>query len=315
MEVSIIIVNWNSKGYVRKCLTSVFKHIARIRFEVIVVDGASFDGCDQMLATEFPSVIFIQSATNIGFARANNLGARHATGRVLLFLNPDTELIEDSIQILLQRLDSLPRAGAVGCRLLNRDLTLQTSCVQSFPTVLNQMLDSEYLRERFPDSALWGIAPLHRNSSEPSEVEVISGACILMHRDCFERVGGFTESYFMYGEDLDLCFKLRRSGRSVFYVPETRVVHFGGASTTQAPSNFSNVMMRGSVFHFMRLNRGPLSALAYRVSMMSTALARLLLMGPMMLLGRRVVRHGTSSWRKWAAILRWSLGATRTDSH
>ena len=308
MDVSIIIVNWNSQAYVRQCLLSIFRNSSGFSFEIIVVDGASFDGCGEMLAREFPSVVFVQSETNVGFARANNLGVRHATGQYLLFLNPDTELLENSVKILLARLKSIPDAGAVGCQLLNRNRTIQTSCVQSFPTVLNQMLDSEYLRERFPESDLWGMSVLHVNWPRHTEVEVVSGACILARRDCFERVGGFTESYFMYGEDLDLCFKLRRSGARVYYVPETRVVHFGGGSTTKAASDFSTVMTRESVFRFMRLNRGLGSALIYRVSMMVTALLRLAVMGPMMLLGNRVVRHGAGSWRKWFAILRWSLG-------
>jgi GT2 family glycosyltransferase len=306
MDVSVIIVNWNSQAYVRQCLTSLFTHCRSQKLEVLVVDGASFDGCDEMLAREFPSVRFVQSPVNVGFARANNLGARHAIGRHLLLLNPDTEFIEDSLSSLVARLESLPGAVAVGCRLLNRDRTLQKSCVQSFPTVLNQMLDSEFLRRRFPRSRLWGMAALER--TEPTEVEVLSGACILVRRECFERIGGFTERYFMYGEDLDLCFKLRKAGGRVYHVPDTSLVHFGGGSTAQAASNFSTVMMRDSVYKFIRFNRSLPSALAYRFSMTVTALVRLALMAPLMLFGRRIVRHGSGSWRKWGAILRWSVG-------
>ena len=308
MNLSIIIVNWNSKDYVRQCLTSLFRHCPDGDWEVIVVDGASFDGCDEMLACEFPAVTFLQSHENIGFARANNFAVRHATGRYLLFLNPDTEFIEDSVRVLLYQLAALPDAGAVGCRLLNGDRTLQTSCVQSFPTILNQALDSDFLRLRFPRSPLWGMAALHAGRREPTEVEALSGACILAKRESFERIGGFTESYFMYGEDLDLCFKLRRAGLKVFHVPETSLVHFGGASTSRAASNFSTVMTRQSVYRFMRLNRGIVAALGYRFSTMLSALARLLLIGPMMIFGDRVVRHGSNSLRKWFAILSWSLG-------
>jgi N-acetylglucosaminyl-diphospho-decaprenol L-rhamnosyltransferase len=307
-DLSVIIVNWNSKDYVRQCLTSLFSRCRGVSVETIVVDNGSFDGCDQMLAGQFPTVVFVQSGENLGFARANNLGVRHASSRYLLFLNPDTEFIENSPGILLERLKSLPDAGAAGCRLLNDDLSLQTSCVQSFPTVLNQILAADFLRQRFPHANLWGMAALHSPRQKPTEVEAISGACILVKRENFERVGGFTESYFMYGEDLDLCFKLRRSGGKVFYVPETSLIHVGGGSTGRAASNFSTVMMRKSVYRFMRLNRGILPALAYRFAMMSAALARLLLIGPMMLFGNRVVRHGSGSLRKWFLILCWSLG-------
>jgi GT2 family glycosyltransferase len=149
---------------------------------------------------------------------------------------------------------------------------------------------------------------LHVSWPRRTQVEVISGACILARRDCFERVGGFTESYFMYGEDLDLCFKLCRSGAPAYHVPETRIVHHRAGSMEKATSDFSTIMIRESVLRFMRFNRGLIPALIYRMSMLVTALVRLAVMGPMMLLGNRVVRHGAGSWRKWFTILCWSLG-------
>jgi GT2 family glycosyltransferase len=309
VEISVVIVNWNSKNYVRQCLASLFQHCAGIPLEVIVVDGASFDGCDDMLAREFPQVRYIQSRENVGFARANNLGACQARGRCLLFLNPDTELIENSLAVLIRCLESLPAAGAAGCKLLNADRSVQTSCVQPFPTVLNQVLDSEFLRSCFPTWRLWGMLPLHQSRSEPVEVEVISGACILVRRDLFEKVGGFTERYFMYGEDLDLCFKILRAGFRVYYVPETTIVHYGGGCTQKGTSNFSNVMMRESVYRFLHFNRGLLSAAAYRAAMSVSALIRVVLILPLMLLpGHRVVQHGSGSLHKWLSIFRWSLG-------
>lgn len=311
LAVSVLIVNWNSKDYVRQCLTSLFQHCSSVPAEVIVVDGASYDGCAEMLAAEFPSVIYVQCSENVGFARANNLGARTARGSHLLLLNPDTLFSEDSIGIMLQKLETLPNAGAVGCRLLNADRSLQTSCVQAFPTILNQILVSEYLACRFPNWRLWGVAPLYARPPKPAVVEVISGACILVRRSAFANVGGFTESYFMYSEDLDLCFKLRRAGHLVYYVPDTSLVHFGGGSTRQAATNFSTVMMHESVGKFMRLNRGASSALLYRTAMTLTAITRLLLIGPLLLFGHKLVRHGTSSWFKWFAILTWSLGSKR----
>lgn len=307
-EISLILVNWNSKDYLRGCLQSICRHAPAIALEIIVVDGGSFDGCDQMLAREFPAVIFVQSPDNVGFARANNLGATRATGRYLLLLNPDTEFIDDSLERLSQQCRGLTDAGAIGCRLLNRDRTLQTSCVQSFPTAINQALDSELLRKLFPRSTLWGMRPFYSEGKQPVRAEAISGACILVRREFFQEVGGFTESYFMYGEDLDLCFKLTEAGHQSYYVPDAQVVHYGGGSSTQASSNFSTVMMRVSVHHFIRLHRGPVSALVYRLSISVSALVRLVLICPMLLFGSRIVSHGASSLRKWWAIVRWSLG-------
>jgi GT2 family glycosyltransferase len=309
MELSIIIVNWHSAEFVRQCLRSIQAHAPSPQPEIIVVDGGSYDGCGEMMAREFPEATFIQSTKNLGFARANNLGAKQAHGRVLWFLNPDTELLEDSISILQSRLRSLPEAGAVGCRLLNSDRTLQTSCIQSFPTVLNQVLDSDFLRARFPRSSMWGMAALYSDRPGPEVVEVVSGACIMVRRSLFEEIGGFTQDYFMYGEDLDLCFKIRQAGCRVYFVPETSVVHHGGGSTQKAASNFSHVMTQESVYRFFCRNRGRASGTAYRLAMAVTAVPRLLACLPLLLIsGNRIVRHGTGSLRKWLSILRWSLG-------
>jgi GT2 family glycosyltransferase len=299
MELSVIIVNWNSLAYVRQCLNSLQAHCGLEDTEIIVVDGGSFDGCDRMLAAEFPQVVFVQSPDNVGFARANNLGVQHARGRHLLFLNPDTLLLADSLAVFRRRLRQLPHAAAVGGRLLNGDRTVQTSCIQSFPTLLNQALDAQWLRERFPRSRLWGTAALASGSNDPAEVEAISGACLAVTREAFIRAGGFTTSYFMYGEDIDLCWKLRRAGGRVYYLPETSVVHFGGGSSQHTPSDRSVLLMRAAVQHFLQLHRGAATAAAYRLAMGAVAVIRLGLLA--------FARRGEAA-RKWSVILRWSLG-------
>lgn len=308
-ELSIIIVNWNSKDFVRQCLASLKTNCRDISVETIVVDSGSFDGCGEMLAREFTSTVFIQSNKNIGFARANNLGAGQAAGRCLLFLNPDTEFFQDSIPVLLAQLQALPQAGLVGCRLLNSDRSLQTSCVQAFPTVCNQVLNSEFLRRRFPNLKMWGMAALFAQPARPAEVEVISGACILIRRDIFDAVGGFTEQYFMYGEDADLCFKISRAGHRVYYVPQTSIIHHSGSSSRQAQNNFANVMMRESLYRFFKLNHGWTTAAAYRVAMSALSIVRLPLILALLPVSRgHLVRHGSGSLRKWFSILRWALG-------
>jgi GT2 family glycosyltransferase len=306
--VSVVIVNWNSKDYLRKCLESLRRHPSSLKVEIVVVDGASFDGCAEMLAQEFPEIVFIQSPDNVGFARANNLGAKHATGRCLLLLNPDTEFVEDAISPLYRDLQDNERAGAIGCRLLNSDHSVQTSCVQAFPTVLNQLLDAEWLRRRLPRSRLWGMRPLYDGLSGPVEAEALSGACILIRRECFEEMGGFTESYFMYGEDMDLCYKLAQGGWKILHDSRVTLIHHGGGSSRQAASDFSTMMTRESVHHFLRLHHGPLSAAGFRISTFFAALARLACLAPLTIFGNRFVQRRKDSLRKWRAILLWSLG-------
>jgi len=310
MDLSIIIVNWNSKDYLQKCLASILAWTSGIKYEIVVIDSASFDGCEEMLRQQFPQVRFIQREKNNGFAKANNAAFRESSGRYILFLNPDTELVSPTINIMFDYLQKLPNVGAIGCRLLNADKTVQTSCIQAFPTILNQFLDSELLRTLWPKSSLWGNAHLFDVQIKPGEVEAISGACILVKRTIFEQVGYFSEDYFMYAEDLDLCYKIKQAGYKNYYIPNATVVHFGGGSTQKKPSVFSAVMMRESIWRFMRKKRGKIFGLTYRVSTLMSAVGRLALL--VVFFPLYLIRMDAKSWNetfnKWRAILTWSLG-------
>jgi GT2 family glycosyltransferase len=274
--------------------------------EIVVVDCGSYDGCAEMLALEFPQVRFIQSKENIGFGRANNLGASLATGTFLLLLNPDTEMCEDSLTPLVRRFRSLADAGALNCRLLNSDGSMQMTSVQSFPTVLNQLLSANILRRMFPRLRLWGMKPLFETSGEPVEAEALSGACILISRKCFEAIGGFSPIFFMYGEDLDLCYRIRSAGWRCYHVPETSIVHHGGGSSQSAASAFSVFMMRESVYKFIYRHRGPISAYAYRTVSLVGAALRMCLVGPLLLFGERLRKRGLNTWSKSWIIIKWS---------
>ena len=167
IDLSIIIVNWNSSDYVRACLRSIYNETRGLDFEIIVVDNASFDGCESILKEEFPGVIFIQSKENIGFGKANNLGFQHSSGRNLLFLNPDTEIVGHALNTMVRHLDALPAAGAAGCQLLNADRSIQTSCIQVFPTIINQLLDIDYLKIKFPNIKFFGMTLKYRIRFQP----------------------------------------------------------------------------------------------------------------------------------------------------
>jgi GT2 family glycosyltransferase len=313
VKVSIIIVNRHSKEQVRRCVGSLWQYCRGARPEVIVVDNGSFDGCREMLSIQFPSVVHVQSDTTLGSSAASNLGVKRASGTHLFFLHPETELFEDSVSILMGRVETLNDAGALGCQLVNADRSLRTECVRSFPTLVNQVLDSEYLRERFPDSSLWGQRVLHAKWPRYAEVEVVSDACLLVRRSCFDEVGGFSDTFAAFGADADLCFKLRKSGVRVYHIPETGVTYFG-PKVADPRSPVSNVMVRESIFQFMRLHYGRPHALAYRAAMAMSALVRLFLIPPMMPLGKVIVRHGRGSWNKWMLIFRWSVGGWRSES-
>jgi len=309
-DVSIIVVNWKSVAFLRKCLRTIHANIRGVAFEVIVVDNASGDNCQEMVDTEFPSVQCIQSDRNLGFARANNLGFQSSAGRNLLFLNPDTEVLGPAVERMSRLLDENPKAGIVGPKLLNSDGSVQTSCIRSFPSLMNEVLDAELLRQTFPHSRLWGSKALVTDESGPVAVDAVSGASLMMRRQVFEQVSLFTTSYFMYAEDVDLCFKARKAGWATLFLPGATIVHHGGQSTrAHDDGNFADVVLRESRLRFFQNCRGAFYASGYRVAIAVVALVRLALLGALMILGSREHRNSAGrAFRKWLRIMRWSTG-------
>lgn len=308
LKLSILIVNWNSKDYVRSCLETVRKTCGLLSPQIVVVDGGSFDGCGEMLASEFPEVEFLQSDDNVGFGRSNNLGFAKVRGEFLLLLNPDTELLPESVSELLGQMTVLPKVGMIGPRLLNSDGSLQTSCVKALPTPVRQMLDSEFLRRLFPKSRLWGTWEAF-SSSTPVEVEAVSGACMLLPSNVFRQVGGFSPEFFMYGEDMDLCAKVRKQGFKVYHDPRAQVVHHGSGSSQLQINQFSTVMVRVAGVIYMRRNHGHFTAAFYRLLQGVSAAARIsaVLMAFLLLSGpRRAAARLTLV--KWWYVLRWAVG-------
>jgi GT2 family glycosyltransferase len=315
MKLSIIIVNWNSLAFLQKCLKSVYTHLHDISFEVIVVDNASPETGIELLSTDFPKVLLIKSAVNLGFAGANNLGFRKSSGEYVLFLNPDTEIVDNAIQIMLGHSASLKDPGIIGCKLLNTDLSVQTSCIQTFPTIPNQVLDYEYLRLRWPSWSFWSIDALFSDNANPVSVEVISGACMLLRRDVYERAGMFTEDYFMYAEDLDLCYKVKAVGLRNYYVGKAQVIHHGGQSSNRVNvSNWSTIMRFKGVHQFCVKRQGSLYGSLFRATMGAAALLRIIVLSfakPFVGndLRKQSIKNSTS---KWLAVLKWSYGGSAT---
>ena len=312
MDLSIIIVNWNSVNYLRDCVTSILEYTRGISFEIIVVDNASSGGDADIIEQEFRNVVFIRSCKNLGFAGANNLGFGWASGEYVLFLNPDTKLISPAINLMLERLKSLTDAGILGCKLLNSDLSVQTSSIQKFPTILNHVFQSEYLRLRWPSFPLWEIGPLFSNSSLPTRVQAITGACMMMKRGVFEKVGLYSEDYWMYAEDLDLCLKVKRAGFKNYYIGDATIVHYAGKSSDP---DWALTMKVRSDLRFLSISRGPFYVLAFRIVMILNAIARLAITAVLYLFWR--IRGKQDSlgpiWSKWRVVLR-VLWAGFTDS-
>jgi GT2 family glycosyltransferase len=308
--VSTIIVNWRSTGYLRACLYSIYKNVNDISFETIVVDNGSFDGCGELIEKEFPGVIFIQNEHNSGFSRANNLAVRRASGEYLLFLNPDTEIVESAFGELTNHLERFPQVGIVGCRVLNSDLTIQQYYLHAFPSLLNRTLNVDLLKRTFPKWRLWGIRALCEYAGEAVTVDAISGCCMLVRKTAFEKVGGFGESFFMYTEDVDLSLKIKNAGFGVQYIGKGEVIHHGRKSSAlQEQTSFADIMVIQSTALFFRMTRGAFYAQAYRMLIGCSALVRLMTVVLLGLLGGVIFqrRWVSATWRKWTLILRWAI--------
>jgi GT2 family glycosyltransferase/acyl carrier protein len=310
MTVSILIVNWNSKDLLRQCLLSIRRTCVDLAPEIVVVDSGSFDGCAEMLAREFPEVEFVQSNDNIGFARANNLGLTRVTGEAVWVLNPDTELTTGALQTLLDELERLPDAGIVSPRLLNTDLTLQSS-VHALPKPVRQAFDSKVLRRALSPYDLWA-PPSDFAPPGTVAVEAVPGTAMLIRTQIFRSVGGFTPDYFMYAEDMDLCFKVLRAGYRIYHVPASKVIHHGGASSAVHGSSFAAVMIREALHAYMILNHGRQSARTYRLATGVSALTRLLVLAPGLVVGdeqHRLVRK--AAFEQYRSVLSWSCGGQK----
>lgn len=312
MELSIIFVNWNSVDYMRECLTSIYAHTQGFAYEIIVVDNASPQGGVDALKEEFPGIVLIKSAENLGFAGANNLGFRESTGKCVLFLNPDTKLVNSAINIMLEQLQSLPGAGIVGCKLLNGDGSVQTSSIMKFPGILNQVFQFEGFRLRWPSFPLWDIGPLFSSNPCPVKVEAITGACMMMRREVFEKVGMFSEEYFMYAEDVDLCWKITRAGFPNYYVGQGNVIHYGGVSSPRA---WQTVAKTRAEQRLLENFRGPVYGAMFRTALALNAAARLCLAA--MLAFCRPVGKGKESANaaltKYRAVLKTLVTPGGTD--
>ncbi|MCH6574909.1 MAG: glycosyltransferase family 2 protein, partial [Bacteroidetes bacterium] len=235
IKLSIVIVSYNVKTFLQQTLESVYEAASDIECEIFVVDNRSLDGSAEMVESKFPEVILIRNDKNLGFAKANNLAIDKSDGDFILLLNPDTVVQEDTFSVLMEFFETHPKAGAAGCKVLNADGTLQPACRRSSPTpmvVLPKILGLNHL---FPKSKIFGKYNLtYLDEDELSEVDAVSGSCVMVRKEVIEKVGTLDEDFFMFGEDLDWFYRMRIAGHKIYYVPHTKIIHYKGESIRAA---------------------------------------------------------------------------------
>lgn len=249
MDISVIIVNYNVRDFLSNALASLQKALQEFHSEVIVVDNASDDGSVEMLKKNFPQVRLIVNTENVGFAKANNQALATSQGTYLLLINPDTLVQENTIREMVAFFESHPDVGMAGCKILNPDGTLQLACRRSFPTPWIAFTKTFGLSALFPTVKLFARYNLtYLNPDEMYEVDALSGSFMMLRREVYKTIGGLDESYFMYGEDLDWCYRVKQAGWKVYYVPVTSIIHYKGESTKRSDIDELKVF-----YHAMRL--------------------------------------------------------------
>ena len=250
--VSVIIVNWNARKFLLQCLASLTPAVCRYPMEIIVVDNDSSDGSPEAVEAEFPQVRLIRSGGNLGFARGNNLGVSHSRGRYLAFVNSDVKVLKDCMTTLVDYCDRHPDVGMAGPRIIGGDGKLQRSC-RGFPTIWNMFCRSLALDVTFPRVKLFsGYAMLYWAQDALRPVDILTGCFWLARREALEKVGLLDESFFMYGEDMDWCRRFWNAGWKLMFVPAAEAIHYGGASSANAPVRFYIEMQRADLQYWKK---------------------------------------------------------------
>jgi len=228
LDLSIIVVNWNTRQMLADCLNSVQATIKDLAFEIVVVDNGSTDGSQAMLRAQFPQVRLIENSSNVGFARANNQALAASGGRYALLLNSDALLLDHAVQAMLDLAEREPRAGIVGAQLVGADGVFQASHTP-FPNLWQEFMILTGTGRAFYDRRYPSHGP--EEDKGPQKVDYVEGACLLVRRQAFNEAGGMDEGYFMYAEEVDWCYTLRKRGWQVWYQPSAKVIHLGGGSS------------------------------------------------------------------------------------
>jgi GT2 family glycosyltransferase len=248
MDLSVIIVSYNVRKYLSECLLSVRKASEGLNCEIIVVDNNSEDGSAEMIMKEFPEVRLIINTVNSGFAAANNKAIRLSAGKYILLLNPDTLVGTDTFSLCLDFMKNHPDAGALGVRMISGDGKFLPESKRAIPTPLKAFYKISGLSALFPDSKLFnGYYLPDIDSTETSVTEAVSGAFMFLNKDSLAIAGLLDEDFFMYGEDIDLSYRIMKAGFTNYYYPEVQIVHYKGRSTTR--NGFTDIS------HFYRAMR------------------------------------------------------------
>lgn len=263
IDISVVIVGWNARHYLELCLESLAEAPPRRTMEILVVDNASADGSAEMIEARFPHVKLIRSAENLGFSKGNNVAIRQCQGRYIALVNPDVIVFPGCLDALADFLEQHPKVGNVGPRVLNPDMSLQSTC-RRFPTLWNNFCSATSLSTLFKNSRLFaGEHMFYFPHDRTMAVDVLVGCFSMIRREAFETVGLLDEGLFMYGDDVDWCRRCWRAGWEVVFFPGAQAIHDRGKITAPYPVRFAVAQQR-SVLYYWSKHHGFLGLLGIR---------------------------------------------------
>ncbi len=276
MVASIIIVNWNTKDILLKCLGSISKQDRAICKEVIVVDNGSTDGSVDAIHTHFPQTIVIENYANIGFARANNVGINKSTGRYVCLVNSDVELLDGCLLRLIEYMDANPDIGIAGPKIYYPDLTLQNSC-RKFPTLWNNLSPALGFDKLFRNSpAFSGEHMRYFTHDVNMNVDYLAGCFLVVRREALEEVGLLDEQFFIYREEVDWCKRFHQHGWKISFFPNAMAIHHHGASSSKDPKRFALASQK-ALFQYWEKHHSTLSVITIRLILILRHSLRLIL--------------------------------------
>jgi GT2 family glycosyltransferase len=236
MDLSIVIVNYNTCQLTLDCLRSVGSSITSYDYEIVVVDNASKDDSVLEIRKQFPTIHLIENMQNVGFSKANNQAMRIAAGRYILLLNTDTIVQPDTLQTMLDFMDNNPKIGASGCKIVLPDGSLDKACKRGFPTPSASFYYAFGFSKLFPKNPRFNQYQLgYLNPDHEYPIDCLVGAFMLVRRETIDQVGMLDEEFFMYGEDIDWCYRIKQAGWGIYYYPRTTITHYKGASSRKKP--------------------------------------------------------------------------------
>jgi GT2 family glycosyltransferase len=250
MNLTVIIVNWNVKNFLKGCLESIYRFTRGIEFEVFVVDNNSSDGSRDMVKADFPQVRLIENSQNLGFAASNNIALKECASEYVLLLNPDTELADNSLKAMVEYMDAHAEAGCIGCKLFFGDGSLQHSC-RTFPSIFTDLMDNLFLAWIFPRSTFFNSYRMgYWSHDHVREVDVPAGACLMVRYDIIRSIGFFDTRFFLYYDEIDLCRRIKNGGWKIFFVPYMKIIHYSNKSSKQIPLDIIRWMNRSKLLFF-----------------------------------------------------------------